>query len=141
MRQVLSVFGLVKEGHSHEEAASTIATINRRFTSDHAGVYRVASSGFQATAIDVRTALTQGARDLLLILPTAEEKDAAKARIDVLKSRRNDLRKTYVAARFDELKADVRAEGNRVAAWTRRTFNRDEASNAQRSIDNAVTDA
>jgi putative ABC transport system permease protein len=64
----LSVFGLVKDGHSHEEAASTVATINRRFTADHPGVYRVASSGFQATAIDVRAALTQGARDLLLIL-------------------------------------------------------------------------
>ncbi|HTM31730.1 MAG TPA: ABC transporter permease [Vicinamibacterales bacterium] len=64
----LSVFGLVKEGHLHEEAAATVATINRRFTADHPGVYRVASSGFQATAIDVRTALTQGARDLLLIL-------------------------------------------------------------------------
>jgi putative ABC transport system permease protein len=64
----LSVFGRVKEGHSHEEAATAIATINRRFTSDYPGVYRVASSGFQATAVDVRTALTQGARDLLLIL-------------------------------------------------------------------------
>jgi predicted permease len=64
----LSVFGRVKEGHSHQEAASTIATINQRFTADHAGVYRTASSGFQATALDVRSALTEGARDLLLIL-------------------------------------------------------------------------
>lgn len=73
--------------------------------------------------------------------PTAEEKAAAKARIDVLKSRRNELRKTYVAARFDELKADVRAEGSKLSAWTKRTFNRDPASNARRDIDNAVTDA
>ncbi|MEO7414547.1 MAG: hypothetical protein ABIZ81_14440 [Opitutaceae bacterium] len=73
--------------------------------------------------------------------PTAEDKAATKARIDVLKSRRNDLRKTYVAARFDELKSDVKAEGNRVAAWTKRTFNRDPASNAQREVDNAVSDA
>jgi putative ABC transport system permease protein len=64
----LSVFGRVKEGHSHEEAAAAIATINQRFTADHAGVYRTASSGFQATALDVRSALTEGARDLLLIL-------------------------------------------------------------------------
>jgi len=64
----LSVFGRVKAGHTHEEAATTIATINQRFTADHAGVYRTASSGFQATALDVRSALTEGARDLLLIL-------------------------------------------------------------------------
>jgi chromosome segregation ATPase len=73
--------------------------------------------------------------------PTAEDKAVAKARIDVLKSRRNDLRKTYVSARFDELKADVKAEGNRVAAWTKRTFNRDPASNAQREIKDTVSDA
>lgn len=73
--------------------------------------------------------------------PTPEEKAAAKARIDVLKSRRNDLRKTYVSARFDELKADVRAEGNRVAAWSKRTFNRDATSNAQREVNNTVSDA
>jgi putative ABC transport system permease protein len=64
----LSVFGRVKEGHTHEEAAAAIATVNQRFTADHAGVYRTASSGFQATALDVRSALTEGARDLLLIL-------------------------------------------------------------------------
>jgi putative ABC transport system permease protein len=64
----LSVFGRVKEGHSHHEAATEIATINQRFTSDFPGVYRTASSGFQATALDVRSALTEGARDLLLIL-------------------------------------------------------------------------
>jgi hypothetical protein len=73
--------------------------------------------------------------------PSAEDKAAAKARIDVLKSRRNDLRKTYVSARFDELKADVRVEGNRVAAWSKRTFNRDPASNAQREIKDTVSDA
>jgi len=73
--------------------------------------------------------------------PTAEDKAAAKARIDVLKSRRNELRKTYASARFDELKADVRAEGNRLSDWTKRTFNRDPASNAQRDVDNTVNDA
>ena len=64
----LSVFGRVKEGHTHEEAAAAISTINKRFTADHAGVYRTDSSGFQATTVDVRSALTEGARDLLLIL-------------------------------------------------------------------------
>jgi putative ABC transport system permease protein len=64
----LSVFGRVKEEHTREEAAAAISTINKRFTADHAGVYRTDSSGFQATTVDVRSALTEGARDLLLIL-------------------------------------------------------------------------
>jgi chromosome segregation ATPase len=73
--------------------------------------------------------------------PTAEEKTAAKARLEVLKERRNELRKTYVKARYDQLKADVRAEGNRLSAWTKRTFNRDDASNAKREIKDATADA
>lgn len=72
--------------------------------------------------------------------PTPEDKAAAKARLDVLKDRRNDLRKTYVAARYDELKADVRAEGNRLSAWTKRTFNRDAASRAERDVNNTAAD-
>jgi hypothetical protein len=73
--------------------------------------------------------------------PTPEDKAAAKARIAVLKERRNDLRKTYASARFDELKADVRAEASRVGAWTKKTFNRDPASNAEREIKNTMGDA
>ncbi|MEZ5285758.1 MAG: ABC transporter permease [Vicinamibacterales bacterium] len=64
----LSVFGRLKEGHTHAEAATAIATINQRFVSDNTGVYRPETSGFQATAVDVRSALTEGARELLLIL-------------------------------------------------------------------------
>src|SRR3954465_4389298 len=44
--------------------------------------------------------------------PTPEEKSAAKARMDVLKERRSELRKAYVKARYEELKADVRAAGS-----------------------------
>jgi len=73
--------------------------------------------------------------------PTPEEKAAAKARLDVLKERRNALRKTYVRARYDELKADVRAEAARVNAWTKRTFNRDEVSTTRRDIANATETA
>src|SRR5437868_2035592 len=46
--------------------------------------------------------------------PTPEEKAAAKARLDVLKERRDELRKNYVSARYDQLKADVHAEADRV---------------------------
>lgn len=72
--------------------------------------------------------------------PTMEEKSAARARIDVLKERRGELRKTYVKSRYEELKADVRAEANKLGAWTKRTFNRDEASNAEREIKNTMSD-
>ena len=61
--------------------------------------------------------------------PTAEEKSATKARIERLKERRSELRKDYAQARYDELKADVRAEYTRIANWTKRTFSGNEADN------------
>ena len=70
--------------------------------------------------------------------PTQADKDAAKARMDVLKERRNDLRKTYVKARYDELAADVRAEANKVGAWTKRTFTRDPAEKAADDISDSA---
>lgn len=73
--------------------------------------------------------------------PTPEEKASAKARLAVLKERRNDLRKTYASARFDELKADIRVEANRFGAWTNRTLHRDPASRAEREIKDTMSDA
>jgi hypothetical protein len=73
--------------------------------------------------------------------PTAEEKAAAKARMEVLKERRSELRKTYVKAHYDELKADVRAEGNKFKAWTKRTFTRDPAEKAADDVRDASRDA
>jgi len=73
--------------------------------------------------------------------PTAEDKAAAKARMAVLKERRSELRKTYVSARYDELKADVRAEANRAGAWTKRTFTKDPAEKAADDAKDAVRDA
>jgi hypothetical protein len=73
--------------------------------------------------------------------PTPEEKAAAKARLEVLKERRNELRKNYAAARYDELKADIRAESDRVGAWTKRTFTRDPSSKVRSDMDDAVSDA
>jgi putative ABC transport system permease protein len=64
----LTVFGRLGRGVSHEQAASAIATINQRFAADHVSVYRPATSGFHATALELRRALTDGARELLLIL-------------------------------------------------------------------------
>ena len=64
----LSVFGRLSPGISHEQAASAISTINHRFAAEYPSVYRVANSGFQATTLELRRALTDGARELLLIL-------------------------------------------------------------------------
>lgn len=73
--------------------------------------------------------------------PTPEEKAAAKARMEVLKERRSELRKTYVKAHYDELKADVRAEGNKFKAWTKRTFTRDPAEKAADEVADSARDA
>ena len=73
--------------------------------------------------------------------PTPEDKAAAKARLDVLKERRSELRKSYVSARYDELKADVRAEANRVSAWTKRTFSKDPVDKATDDANDAVKSA
>lgn len=69
--------------------------------------------------------------------PTAEDKAAAKARLETLKDRRNDLRKTYVKARYDQLKADVRAETARVSAWGKRTFSRDTSDKVRDDVQRA----
>jgi putative ABC transport system permease protein len=66
----LNVFGRLKEGATPEQAASTVGAICHNFTQDNAykQVYRPETSGFRATTIPVREALTTGARQLLLIL-------------------------------------------------------------------------
>src|SRR5688500_477805 len=66
----LNVFGRLKEGATPEQAASTVGAICHNFTQDSAfkPVYRPETSGFRATAVPVREALTSGARELLLIL-------------------------------------------------------------------------
>jgi putative ABC transport system permease protein len=66
--QALNVFGRLTPDATYEQAATSVATINQRFTSDYPNVYRTATSGFQATTLEVRRALTDGARELLLIL-------------------------------------------------------------------------
>ncbi len=73
--------------------------------------------------------------------PTDAEKQAAKARLDVLKERRSELRKTYVKSRYDELKADVRVEANKARAWGKRTFTRDPGEKAADEIRDATKDA
>jgi chromosome segregation ATPase len=73
--------------------------------------------------------------------PRSADKEAAKARLEVLKERRSELRKTYVKARYDELSADVRTEANKVSAWAKRTFTRDPGEKAADDIRDATRDA
>src|SRR5687767_2961604 len=64
----LNVFGRLKEGATVEQAASAVGAICHNFTQDNKQVYRPETSGFRATTVPVREALTSGARELLLIL-------------------------------------------------------------------------
>jgi putative ABC transport system permease protein len=66
----LNVFGRLKEGASPEQAASAVGAICHTFTQDaqFKQVYRPETSGFRATTVPVREALTSGARELLLML-------------------------------------------------------------------------
>jgi hypothetical protein len=73
--------------------------------------------------------------------PTKEEKDAYKARIAVLKDRRSELRKNYVQAKYDGLKADVKTEYNKASAWAKRTFSSSTESKMERKLDDATDKA
>jgi putative ABC transport system permease protein len=64
----LNVFGLLKPGVEPQQAASAVGAICHTFTQDHQQIYRPESSGFRATTVPVRDALTSGARELLLLL-------------------------------------------------------------------------
>ena len=64
----LNVFGRLKDGATPEQAASAVGAICHTFTQDNKQVYRPETSGFRATTVPVREALTSGARELLLIL-------------------------------------------------------------------------
>ncbi len=64
----LNVFGRLKPGVDPAQAASAVGAICHTFTQDHTQIYRPETSGFRATAVPVRDALTSGARELLLIL-------------------------------------------------------------------------
>ncbi len=69
--------------------------------------------------------------------PTAEERDAAKVRIKVLKERRSELRKNYAQARYDSLRADVKGEYDKVSHWTKKTFSRSPEAKLERKLDDA----
>lgn len=64
----LNVFGRLTPGVDPAQAASAVGAICHTFTQDHPQVYRPETSGFRATTVPVRDALTSGARELLLIL-------------------------------------------------------------------------
>ncbi len=64
----LNVFGRLKPGATAEQAASAVGAICHNFTEGNKQVYRPETSGFRATTVPVREALTTGARQLLLML-------------------------------------------------------------------------
>lgn len=54
--------------------------------------------------------------------PDDAEKTAAETRLKALKERRAELRKNFIKAKADELVADLKVESDKVAAWTKRTY-------------------
>jgi predicted permease len=64
----LNVFGRLKEGTSPARAASAVESICHTFVDDNQQIYRPDTSGFRATTVPVREALTTSARPLLLML-------------------------------------------------------------------------
>lgn len=73
--------------------------------------------------------------------PTAADKAAAKARIAALKERRSELRKNYVQARYDSLKADVQTEYKKLSAWAKRTFSSKPEAKVERAAEDAADKA
>ena len=63
----LRVFGRLQPGLTHEHAAAQVALVGERFRRDYPQVYPE-SQGFRATTTGVLTALTRGARPMLLML-------------------------------------------------------------------------
>ncbi len=63
----LQVFGLLEGGALPATAATEVATVGDRFKQDYPNIYR-ATSGFQARTANVLEQLTDGAREMLLIL-------------------------------------------------------------------------
>ncbi len=54
--------------------------------------------------------------------PTAEQKADLKRDLAAIKERRSELRKDYVEAKYQELKADSALAAKKVAAWTKDTY-------------------
>ncbi len=73
--------------------------------------------------------------------PSQAERAAGKARLAVLKDRRTALRKTYVKALYDELRADLQAEANRVSNWAKSKFADDPTEKANAEMQTMVTEA
>lgn len=73
--------------------------------------------------------------------PTPKDKAAAKARLEKLKERRSELRKNYVQARYDGLKADVQTEYNKLSLWAKKTFSPSSEAKLERKIEDLKDDA
>jgi hypothetical protein len=64
--------------------------------------------------------------------PDEASRRAARARVETLKDRRDELRSDFNQARFDELRADVRREWNQFKGWVRKKADRDEPVRKER---------
>lgn len=54
--------------------------------------------------------------------PDAQQRAETKLRYDILKERRNDLKREFTRARYEAFKADLQAEMDKVSAWAKEKF-------------------
>jgi hypothetical protein len=73
--------------------------------------------------------------------PTPEEKTDARARYAALKDRRDELKREFTRARYEAFKADLKAETDKVSAWTKETFSTKPAASSAAAATAATADA
>lgn len=112
---VISLSGATLALAEDKSATASVAAAEQR--AEHAEQLTEA----RKAALDMIDAQIDVIDASLASAPTEVDRSNAKARLDSLKERRSELRKAYVQAKYDELKADINAEYEHVAAWTKRT--------------------
>lgn len=73
--------------------------------------------------------------------PTEQQKVEARARYDVLKQRRSDLKKDFNRARYEAFKADLKMESDKVSAWSHDTFSSRPAATSSANATSASASA
>ena len=72
--------------------------------------------------------------------PTAQEKADAKLRYQLLKERRNELKKDFNRARYEAFKSELKAEKDKVSAWAKQVFSTKPAASSATSATTAAAE-
>lgn len=148
-RLPLLVLGLATLGpalRADEPAASAAKAGDKAADTTAAKIDDYRTSPTELNKVEVQAALAQIDAELDHLdnladaAPTVEKKNEVKAHYAALKQRRADLQKTFTRARYEAFKADLKAETDRIAAWTRETFATKPAAAAAASAGSAAAE-